>query len=220
MYKFNDISKTYGSSKILNEIEISIEDSSIEFLTGRSGTGKTTLLKILSGIETYSNKLGASVFINEPSVSYVPQAGSLWNNLTVRDNIVLYRKLFLGESGSEALKKCEWLLETLKIADKLNRFPAKLSAGEHQRVAVARALASDKKLILLDETTANLDFDNKEILQTVIQKSVSLGKSFLFVSHDLHFISLFSKTCLVLENGKIQKKEISIYGQNSKITGF
>lgn len=211
MFKFCNITKIFNGNLILDDVSIEIEPAALQFLTGKSGSGKTTLLKILAGIENYQDDTNQKKYVKEKSISYIPQVNSLWNNLTVKDNVLLYRKLILKESETIALKKCEWLFEILNITDKLNRYPAKLSSGEHQRVAIARALASDNSLMLLDETTSNLDFENKEIIKNIIKTALERGKSFLFISHDLHFISQFTDQCLVLENTKITNNKISDY---------
>lgn len=216
MYKFSNISKTYNGIKILNNVSLEIEPASIQFLTGKSGTGKTSFLKILSGIESYEDTNGQTKFIDDDSIAYIPQVNSLWNNLTVEQNIILYRKLKLKESKVDALNNSTWLIESLNISDKLKRFPSKLSSGEHQRVAIARAIASNKNLILLDEITSNLDFENKTIIQKIINVAIERGKSFLFISHDLHFISQFADQCFVLENAMIKLQKITNYGTYRK----
>lgn len=204
--KIIKLSKVFNSKIILNEINLDIRKGEIYFISGSSGEGKTTFLKILSGTENYEGKIETFDTPLNDLVAYVPQQNSLWENMTVLENITFYRRKVLLVSENQSFEDVKNILSLLQISHLINRFPAKLSQGEHQRVALARALATDRTLFLLDEVTANLDNDNRLIIFEVIKSMLDLGKSFVFITHDLYFVKLFQNSYLELKDATLKTK--------------
>ena len=201
-----DVSISFNTVQVLKDINLTIHSGEIIIITGNSGQGKTTLLKILAGIENYEGH----IYIDNTSdldylklVAYVPQQNSLWENLTIFENLTLYRIEVLGESKEVAKKAFNELISLFDLTNLVNRFPAKLSGGEQQRVALARALATDRMFFLLDEITANLDEENKVIISSVLKKMQLNKKSFILVTHDLSFAKLLNEKYFQLLNGKL-----------------
>lgn len=207
--QINNLCKSFANREVLSNVTLSLQSNNVFIFTGNSGEGKTTFLRILAGIENYEGEIYVSQ--NETKIdfrkfiAYVPQQNSLWDNLTVIENITLYRELKLKETRETAKAKVENLLELLKITHLVNRYPARLSQGEQQRVAFARAIATDRSIYLMDEVSANLDLENKGIITSVIKKLSSENFLFVVVTHDLYFAQKLSSKYFKLQNGKISE---------------
>jgi ABC-type sugar transport system ATPase subunit len=201
-------------NKVLNDINLAIEDGEIFVLLGPSGAGKTSLLNVLAGLMPYSGQVFFNgTLMNETSpqkrrVGYVFQDLMLFPHLTVRDNLNLAMRNLGIERRQKAIR-ANGLLDLLKISHLEKRRPDLLSGGEKQRVALARCLATRPKILLLDEPFNNLDFRSARYLrQELINLQRDLGLTTLFVTHNLdeaktmaHRMAVMSDGCLT-EIGK------------------
>lgn len=165
--EINGINKSFGRTKVLNDISLDIASGEMVALLGPSGSGKTTLLRIIAGLESQSGgKLGfhgtdvSHMHARDRRVGFVFQHYALFRHMTVFDNIafgltVLPRR---ERPNAAAIKqKVTQLLEMVQLGHLANRYPSQLSGGQKQRVAIARALASNPKVLLCDEATSALD---------------------------------------------------------------
>ena len=193
----NNVSYRYknGDRMALNGITCGFEAGQVTAVVGPSGSGKTTLLSILAGLDRPS---AGAVSLNgtdlsaknldqyrREDVSVIFQAFQLFPLLTVMEN-VCYPMELLGVSKKEAKAKAEELLKKVGIGEeKWNRYPANLSGGEQQRVAIARSMASGARVLLADEPTGNLDGENSrnvvELLSTLAHEE---GYCVVIVTHD------------------------------------
>lgn len=182
----------------LREASLAVEDGRFVCIHGPSGSGKTTLLNILGLIDRPSTGIvkfedidvssmgeGRRTRLRKTRVGLVFQDYSLIPNLTIREN-VMYPLLFSALSVRERRVRVEKLLETTGVASLWNRMPEQISGGEKQRVAVARALANEPRLVIADEPTANLDTKNAETLIRLLRDITSThGVTCVVASHDL-----------------------------------
>jgi len=200
--KIENLSKSFKDKCILKSVNLIIKEGEIVIITGSSGEGKTTLLKILAGLESFEGivKVDSELINFKDQIAYVPQQNSLCDNMNVIDNITLFRKIKLHEDKKTAESNIENLWDLFKISHLRNRYPANLSQGEQQRVSFARAIATNRKIYLLDEVTANLDLRNKDIIANAIVQLSHKQCITIVVTHDLYFAQYLSKNYFTLEN--------------------
>jgi putative ABC transport system ATP-binding protein len=194
------LSKSYQESgqrhEIFNDLNLQVNSGELIVLLGRSGSGKSTFLNLVSGIDqpdsgeitingiqlTGLSEHDRTLF-RRHHIGFVFQAYNLISTLTVGENLLLPLELIKRTSRRERDKVAD-LLEKLDLADRFNTYPDRLSGGEQQRVAIARALIHDPDVILADEPTGNLDLDTGqqvlELFDTLVTKA---GKTLIMVTH-------------------------------------
>ena len=172
-----NISKSYGDKSILKDFSLTVKENSICIITGDSGCGKTTLLRIISGLDT--DYTGEIVGISPSDCAFVFQEYRLFPTLSALDNVALTAKGEKEEKRDIAKK----ILFDLKFNESdLYKLPSELSGGMKQRVSLARALASDRPVMLFDEPTKELDKSLRQELYEIIKK-LSKNKTVIMVSH-------------------------------------
>lgn len=204
------ISHSYDTEKVLNQINLTIEEGEFFTLLGPSGCGKTTLLRILAG---FIDPTEGSIFIGEKDITKIPpekrnmgvvfQNYALFPNLTVRENIAYglkVRKL----SKKTIKEKCDYYMELAGLMEYENRRIHELSGGQQQRVAIARALVLEPQMLLLDEPMSNLDVALRVKMREeirAIQKKI--GITTLFITHDQQEALAVSDKIAVMKDGKV-----------------
>ena len=190
---------------VLNEINLSIEESNLIGITGKSGAGKSTLLHLIAGLDkpssgdiTFNNNSILSMTSNEISklrlinFGFVYQFHHLLEDSTIEENILIPSNL-KNTFNNKVKNKSIDLMKKLDIYDRKDSLPWKLSGGEKQRAAIARALINDPKFLFLDEPTGNLDKENASIIQNLLlDLSTTKGISLIAASHDNEFIKSFN----------------------------
>ncbi len=197
MLQLHNISKSFGSLKVLDDVSLTIPDSAVTAIVGPSGAGKTTLLQIAgtlalpdSGRVTYDgvevtslNDRRLSEFRNR-HIGFVFQSHQLLPEFTAQENVAL-PAMIEGRSKSMSMKEAAALLDELGLSARLRHKPAALSGGERQRVAIARALINSPRVILADEPTGALDSANRdEIMRLIATLRAERGQTFVIVTHD------------------------------------
>ncbi|CAH1856283.1 ABC transporter ATP-binding protein [Convivina praedatoris] len=210
--EFQQVDLSFGSTKVLNKIDLALDAGKFYTLLGPSGSGKSTILKLISGqLQADSGEiLFEGQRINhlpaeKRRVNTVFQNYALFPNMNVFDNVAFGPKL-KGLSKDEVRLKVETMLSLVKLADFSNREINELSGGQQQRVAIARALANDPEVLLLDEPLSALDYKLRKDMQQelrTIQKR--LGITFVFVTHDQEEALAMSDWIFVMNDGVIQQ---------------
>ncbi len=183
------IYKCYGDKKIFTDFSMEIREKETLAVIGESGCGKTTLLRLLAGLDRdYKGQIvlqGEDVRSFAPNVrnaALVLQEPVLWSHMTVKENI-------LFPLSRKERKNCRELLEKigsgLEIAALMDRYPDEISGGQAKRVSLARALASGRELLLLDEPLSNIDEETKGKILTFLKKEYAGSSTIVYVSHDM-----------------------------------
>ena len=195
MLELRNINKAFGGKQILTNFSLSIPEKQILAIVGPSGGGKTTLLRMLAGLETidsgeiYYN--GESLAIDELEkrnlLGFVFQDFQLFPHLSVLDNLTLSPIKAMNMDKEAAEKKARGLLEQLGLAGHADAFPFSLSGGQKQRVALARAMMINPEIIGYDEPTSALDPELRLEVEKLILQNKERGMTQIVVTHDLQF---------------------------------
>ena len=215
MVEFKDVTKIYSKSKQPAVEHISFKINKGEFccLIGTSGSGKTTLMRMINRMNSVTK---GQVLVNGKDVKkfnsvnlrrkigYVIQNNGLMPHMTIRENIVLVPKL-LKWPKEKLNEEAERLIKMAELPESyLDRYPAELSGGQQQRIGVVRALAANQNLILMDEPFGALDPITRESLQNLVQNlQMQLGKTIVFVTHDMDEALKLATKIVVLHDGKL-----------------
>ena len=207
MLELKNISKKFKDRQILSDFNLTVEKNKILAIVGPSGGGKTTLLRMLAGLEKIdSGEIiynGESLPIDELEkrnlLGFVFQDFQLFPHLTVLENLVLSPMKTMNMAKNDAENKAIELLEKLGLEKQINNYPTSLSGGQKQRVALARAMMIDPKIIGYDEPTSALDPELRLEVEKLILKNRELGITQIVVTHDLQFAENIADSILKVE---------------------
>jgi ABC-type polar amino acid transport system ATPase subunit len=187
-----------GQRPILAGVDLDAAAGEVVALMGLSGSGKTTILRVLAGLERPD-----AGDITAPKAGMVFQFHFLFEHLTAMENLCLAPVHVQRTSLPDARRRAQELLDQLGVGHRASALPRELSGGEAQRVAIARALAVNPDLLLLDEPTASLDPARRNDLGDVLRALAGTGRTLLLTSHDDDFVHDFASRVVVLANGKV-----------------
>ncbi|MCG1637483.1 ABC transporter ATP-binding protein [Staphylococcus epidermidis] len=208
MLELKDVSKSFGSNKVLKNINLNIENGEIVSLLGQSGCGKTTLLNLILGLENVTS--GRIIFNNQEiqeqsmqkrGFNIVFQDFCLFPHLDAYNNIIYGLK---NQKKDPHSKEVTDLIELLELRPHLRKKVHELSGGQKQRVSIARTVVMEPKILLMDEPLSALDGVIKESIKDMILKvSKSMGLTTIIVTHDPEEALTISDKVVVIENGSI-----------------
>ena len=209
-----NLSKRYGDTKVLKNINISVKKGEVVVIIGPSGCGKSTLLRCLNGLEEIQegevllddqvvNPNKKNLSKNREKIGMVFQSYDLFPHLTILQNVTLAPIKVKKRNRREVEKEALELLERVGLRSKKDDYPRQLSGGQKQRVAIVRALIMHPEVLLLDEITAALDPEMvREVLDVVLDLAKE-GRTMVIVTHEMQFAIAVADRVTFLEGGKI-----------------
>lgn len=214
--KIENISKNFGSFAALKNLDLEIKSGELAALLGPSGSGKTTLLRIIAGLERadtgrvlFDGKDTTDSHIKDRNVGFVFQHYALFKHLTVFDNVAFgltVRPKSIRPSKSEIKDKVFQLLKLIQLENLANRYPSQLSGGQKQRIALARALAVEPKVLLLDEPFGALDAQVRTELRRWLRRlHDEIHVTSVFVTHDQEEALEVADRIVVMNRGEIEQ---------------
>lgn len=197
MLKVKNLNKSFGENKVLNNINFEVNTGEVCVILGKSGAGKTTILRCINGLETFDDgeiivdnyvmKDKSHISKNRDKIGMVFQNFNLFPHMSVLENIISAPINVLKKSKEDAIKQAKEILKMVDLEDKINAYPYELSGGQCQRVAIARACALTPKVLCFDEPTSALDIDSIEKVSKIIRNLKSKGMAILIITHDIGF---------------------------------
>lgn len=214
--QIQNVVKTFGQFHALKNVDLEIGGGELVALLGPSGCGKTTLLRIIAGLETadsgkilFHGEDATSLHVRERNVGFVFQHYALFRHMTVFENIAFglrVRPRHLRPSDAEISEKVHKLLKLVQLDWLANRYPPQLSGGQRQRIALARALAVEPKVLLLDEPFGALDAKvRKELRRWLRRLHDELHVTSVFVTHDQEEALEVADRVVVLNEGQVEQ---------------
>ena len=219
MIRFEHVTKIYEPDiVVLKDVSFEIQEGEFVSIVGKSGAGKTTLIRLILGLETPTsgNIFFAGRNINELNsvelqrirrrIGGIYQDYKLLPTKTVYENVAYIMEVE-GRSNEEITADVPKVLEAIGLKENINNFPNELSGGEQQRLAVARALVNYPDVIIADEPTGNLDPYNTYEVILLLEKINKSGKTVILLTHDREIINKLGKRVITIDNGKIIRDE-------------
>ena len=217
MIEFKNVSKHFGPTQVLHNIDLNIRQGEVVVIIGPSGSGKSTLLRCINKLEeiTSGDLIVDGLKVNDPKVDerlirqeagMVFQQFYLFPHLTALENVMLAPRRVLKKSQAECRELAQRMLEKVGLGDRLDYYPANLSGGQQQRVAIARALAMEPEVLLFDEPTSALDPELVGEVLRIMQQLAEEGKTMVVVTHEMGFARHVSSHVIFLHQGKIEEE--------------
>ena len=233
--EIRNVSKQFGNFQALSDVSLDIHSGELVALLGPSGCGKTTLLRIIAGLETadqgsifFSGEDTTDVHVRERQVGFVFQHYALFRHMTVFDNVAFGLRMKprgLRPSDAVIKEKVHSLLSLVQLDWLADRFPSQLSGGQRQRIALARALAVEPKVLLLDEPFGALDAKvRKELRRWLRRLHEDLNVTSIFVTHDQEEALEVADRVVLMNQGRVEQigspQEVWDHPANPFVYGF
>jgi polar amino acid transport system ATP-binding protein len=221
--RIRGLGKAFGDNRVLNGVDLDVTRGEVVTIIGPSGSGKTTLLRCVNALEIYDE---GSIRLAGVEVGYTDGAGRrrrkerelsairaetgmvfqmffLFPHLTAAENVMLGLRKVRGKGKAEARAVAERWLTRVGLADKFDSYPAQLSGGQQQRVGIARAVAMEPKVLLLDEITSALDPELVGEVLAVVRQLADDGMTMIVVTHEMAFAREVSDLVVFMDGGRI-----------------
>jgi cell division transport system ATP-binding protein len=220
MIRFNNVTKVYGNDTVaLERINLEIDPSEFVFLVGASGSGKSTVVRL---ILKETEPSAGSVYVNGAKLSSVPrrkvprmrrdigcvfQDFKLLPNKTARENVA-YAMEVIGQKRRTIRTKVPQILDLVGLSGKMDKYPGQLSGGEQQRVSIARAFVSQPPILVADEPTGNLDPNTSVGIMQLLHRINRIGTTVVVATHDREMVDVMRKRVVALEDGHIVRDKV------------
>lgn len=214
MLQVNNLNKSFGEIKILDSIDLLVEQGEKVVLIGPSGSGKSTLLRCLNLLEIPDS--GQIKFLGDEiknerhalnkyrqEIGMVFQNFNLFSNLTVMENLILAPIETKKMKKEDAINKAKILLKRIGLTEKSDVYPQELSGGQKQRIAIIRTLMMDPKIILFDEPTSALDPEMVGEVLNLMKELANQGLTMVIVTHEMDFAKAIANKIIFMDKGKI-----------------
>ena len=211
-----DLRKSFGEQKVLNGIDLAVHSGKTLAVLGRSGTGKSVLLKLIVGLQKPDagsiRVLGQEIAKLDPDrlndvrkkIGFLFQSAALYDSLTVEENVAFPLARHSSMSEVERKSRARELLSAVGMESGLEKLPSQISGGMQKRVGLARALALDPVILLFDEPTAGLDpITAAEIGRLIVEQQKQRNITSVVVTHEIHSAKLFADRFVLMNDGKI-----------------
>ena len=217
MVRFQDVHKSFGSVEVLKGITLDVPRGDVVVLVGRSGSGKSTALRCINGLETVNggelHVCGEKLHDGKTDlrklrqeVGIVFQSYNLFPHLTVEQNVTLAPRKVMKVGAREAKELAAHVLAQVGLSEKAQAYPEQLSGGQQQRVAIARSLAMKPKLMLFDEVTSALDPELTGEVLRVIERLAKDGMTMVLVTHEMGFARGVADQIVFMHHGKVWER--------------
>ncbi|CNJ23182.1 glutamine ABC transporter ATP-binding protein [Yersinia aldovae] len=214
MIEFKNVSKHFGKTQVLHDINLNITKGEVVVIIGPSGSGKSTLLRCINKLEviTSGQLIVDGLDVNDPKVDerlirqeagMVFQQFYLFPHLTALENVAFGPIRVRGASKEAANKQALALLAKVGLENRAHHYPSELSGGQQQRVAIARALAVKPKLMLFDEPTSALDPELRHEVLTVMKDLAEEGMTMVIVTHEVGFAQKVASRLIFIDKGRV-----------------
>ena len=214
LVELKGVVKRFGTNTVLDDVSMNVERGEIIAVIGRSGSGKSTMLRCINGLEPVQ---GGTVVVDGETVSapgadlralrqrvgIVFQSYNLFPHLSVEKNITLAPRVVKGMEPAAARELALGVLKRVGLAEKIDAYPDQLSGGQQQRVAIARSLAMQPKLMLFDEITSALDPELTGEVLKVLEQVAAEGMTMILVTHEMGFARRVATRVVFMHEGKI-----------------
>lgn len=197
MLSVKNLYKSFSNTEVLKDISFELDKGEVAVILGKSGAGKTTLIRCILGLESFDKgeiSIDNKIFKNSKDIlslkgdiGMVFQNFNLFPHMTVLENIITAPISVLNQSREAAIKNAINILKTFNLEDKINAYPCELSGGQKQRVSIARAFALSPKILCFDEPTSALDPNSIDNVISIIDTLKEQGVTILIITHDVNF---------------------------------
>ena len=212
--EFREVSKWFGDFKVLEDIDLAVEEGEVVVLIGPSGSGKSTLLRCINALEAIGTGelvvdglrlTDSKTNVNQAraEIGFVFQQFNLYPHMTAAENIKLAPVKVKGVSKQEADDRCKRLLDRVGIPEQADKYPVSLSGGQQQRVAIARGLAMEPRIMLFDEPTSALDPETVGEVLDAMANLAEGGMTMVVATHEMGFARRVADRVIFMDEGRI-----------------
>ena len=215
MIEIKHISKSFGDHKVIDDVSFTLQQGKTNLVIGESGSGKTTILKMMVGLHTIDSGqiIYDQVVFNElnekqrqefrKDIGMLFQGGALFDSMTVEENIGFPLKMFTNFTDKEINERVNFCLEKVRLHDRNNLYPAELSGGMKKRASLARAISSNPKYLFCDEPNSGLDPKTSIVIDELIHElTVEFNMTTVIITHDMNSVMQIGENVMFLYQGK------------------